>query len=127
MISIKLHAEKGRLKCKCFKISASILNSTTRTLQEHVQNIRLKDFKSSYIQGSFKLYCRCKFDFSRNILSNNLGKNVKIKVSGNYVKFPRDINCEQVFIFQRNLMLVIDEEDPLAFTNKDIQSTELFT
>ena len=45
---------------------------------------------------------------------------MKIKVSGNYVNYPQDPNCKQVFIFQRNLMLVIDKKDPLAFTNKDI-------
>ena len=121
MISIKLEAEKERLKCKCFEISASILNFTTQTLQEHMQKIRLKEFKSSYIQGLFKLYCRHKLNFSRNnILSNNLEKNVKIKVSGNYGNFPQDPNCEQVFIFQRNLMLVIDKKDSLAFTRKDV-------
>ena len=120
MINIKLYTEKGKLKCKRFEISASTLNSTTQTLQEKVQKIRLEDFKSSYIRGLFKLYCRSKLDFSRNILSNNLEKNVKIKVSGNYVNFPQDPNCEQVFIFQRNLMLVIDEEDSLAFTNKNV-------
>ena len=75
MINIKLHTEKGKLKCKHFEISASILNSTMQTLQEKVQKIRLRDFKSSYIKGSFKLYCRHKLDFSRNnILSNNLEK-----------------------------------------------------
>ena len=45
---------------------------------------------------------------------------MKIKVSGNYVNFPQDPNCKQVFIFQGNLMLVIDEKDSLAFTNEDI-------
>ena len=45
------------------------------------------------------------------ILSNNLEKNVKIKTSVNY---------EQVFLFQKNLMLIIDEKDSLAHTNKDI-------
>ena len=47
-------------------------------------------------------------------------KNVKIKVSGKYVNFPQDPNCKQVFIFQRNLMLVVNRKDSLAFTNKDI-------
>ena len=65
MMSIEVEAEKGRLKCKCFEISASILNSTTQVLQEHVQKIRLEDFKFYYVQGSFKLYCRHKLDFSR--------------------------------------------------------------
>ena len=121
MISMKLQAEKGRLKCKHFEISGNILNSTTTTLQQHVQKIRLEDFKSSYIQGSFKLYCRCKLDFSRNnILSNHLEKNVKIKVSGNYINFPQDPNCEHVFIFQKNLMVVINEKDSLAFTKTSL-------
>ena len=38
-----------------------------------------------------------------------------MKVSTN-ANFPQDPNCEQVFIFQRNLMLVIDKKDSLAFT-----------
>ena len=45
---------------------------------------------------------------------------MKIKVYGNYGNFPQDPNCKQVFIFQRNLMLVIDDKDSLAFTNKDV-------
>ena len=49
MISIKRQAEKGRLRCKRFEISASILNSTMQTLQEHMQKIRLEDLKSSYV------------------------------------------------------------------------------
>ena len=38
-----------------------------------------------------------------------------MKVSTN-ANFPQDLNCKQVFIFQRNLMLVIDKKDSLAFT-----------
>ena len=34
--------------------------------------------------------------------------------------FAPDPNCKEVFIFQRNLMLVVDEKDALAFTNKDV-------
>ena len=45
---------------------------------------------------------------------------MKIKVSGNYGNFPQDPDCKRVFIFQRNLMLVIDEKDALAFKNKDV-------
>ena len=45
---------------------------------------------------------------------------MKIKVSGNYGNFPQDPDCKQVFIFQRNLMSVIDENDALAFKNKDV-------
>ena len=37
MISIKLQVQKGRLKCTCFEISASILNTTLQTLQQHVE------------------------------------------------------------------------------------------
>ena len=42
-----------------------------------------------------------------------------MKVTTN-ANFTADPNCEQAFIFQRNLMLIIDQKDALAFTNKDV-------
>ena len=64
----------------------------------------------TYVQGSFRLFCRHKFDFSKS-LANNLECNMKklmVTGSGNFTNNP---NCLQAFLFQRHLMMVIYQND----------------
>ena len=80
------------------------------TLRELEKTMRLKEYTFMCIQGSFRLFCRRKLDFSKS-LANNLESNVKkLTVSGSG-NFTNDPNCLQAFLFQRHLMMVVDQND----------------
>ena len=94
---LNCNMRKNRMVCKKFALSADILSSSTTTLQEKEgKTVQLEDYRFTYVQGSFRLFCKRKLDFSKSLV-NNLESNVKkLTVSGSS-NFTNDPNCLQVF------------------------------